>query len=234
MGAAPFPSSIPADRMDQVRARYVRPDPGLPGYAEFYYVDTGEVIPAALAEDLPVPMVIRWQLDSESGESSFEILEDVGPEEFHRCTKAVGKRLSELTGISRRRAESLAVEVCGCVRLLDEDGALSFRDGRGRVVVRRPYAEFADVLRWDEEGEGAERSPFQRAEATLDAIAQAVPGNFFRAESAPKPGDPAWEAHVKGGYLFHFGECRYLEMFGEEPSAETRAVAAEIRSRRGW
>ena len=76
---------------------------------------------------------------------------NVGPEEFRRCTKAVGERLSKLTGIPRRRAELLAVEDCGCIRLVDEDGALTFRDGRGRVVVRRPHSDFADILRWDED-----------------------------------------------------------------------------------
>lgn len=78
---------------------------------------------------------------------------DVGPEEFRRCTRAVGRRLSSLTGIPRRRAESLAVEVCGCIRLVDDEGMLVFRDNRGRVVVRRPYSEFADILRWDEDEE---------------------------------------------------------------------------------
>ena len=45
MGAAPFPSSIRADRLDMVRTRYVQPDPNVEGFEEFYYADTGEVIP---------------------------------------------------------------------------------------------------------------------------------------------------------------------------------------------
>jgi hypothetical protein len=93
------------------------------------------VIPPDDAEDLPVSC------------------QDVGPEEFHRCINAVGERLSKLTGFTRRKAERLAVEVCGCIRLVDDDGMLVFRDGRGRVVVRLPYSEFADILRWDEDEE---------------------------------------------------------------------------------
>jgi hypothetical protein len=81
------------------------------------------------------------------------LCQDVGPEEFHRCTAAVGKRLAELTGISRRTAERFAVEVCGCIRLVDDEGMLVFRDSRGRVAFRRPYSEFADILRWDEADE---------------------------------------------------------------------------------
>lgn len=45
MGAAPIPSSVPDDRLDQVRTRYVQPDPNVEGWEEFYYADTGEVIP---------------------------------------------------------------------------------------------------------------------------------------------------------------------------------------------
>lgn len=135
MGAAPFPSSIPDDRMDQVRTRYVQPDPTLEGFEEFYYADTGEVIPPDDAEDLLVSC------------------QDVGREEFHRCTKAVGERLRKLTGFTRRKAERLAGEVCGCIRLVDDEGMLVFRDGRGRVAARLAYDLFADVLRWDEDEE---------------------------------------------------------------------------------
>ena len=107
---------------------------------------------AALLEgsDVAVPLAERWKTDDGS---ELEFLEDVGPEELHRCTKAVGERLRKLTGIPRRRAESLAVEVCGCVRIVDDEGLLVFRDGLGRVAFRRPYSEFANILRWDEEEE---------------------------------------------------------------------------------
>ena len=135
MGLAPIPSRVPDDRLEQVRTRYVQPDPNVEGYEEFYFADTGEVIPPDDAEDLP------------------ESCKDVGPEEFHRCTKAVGERLSKLTSIPRRRAERLAVSVCGCIRLRDDEGMLAFSDSRGRVIVRRPYSDFADILRWDEEEE---------------------------------------------------------------------------------
>ena len=53
MGFAPIPSSVPDDRLGQVETRYVQPDPTVEGYEEFFYADTGEVIPPDDVEDVP-------------------------------------------------------------------------------------------------------------------------------------------------------------------------------------
>ena len=77
---------------------------------------------------------------------------DIGPEEFEALTKAVGQRITELTGIPLEKAEMLAVSVV-CCRIVDEEGLLVFRDEDDGEVVRLPYEAFADLLD-DELGAG--------------------------------------------------------------------------------